>query len=53
MPREVNIRMWRMLLDKIPTKAKLRNRRVSMLSFECRLCGQEDETSDHIFGETR
>ncbi|KAJ0911011.1 putative RNA-directed DNA polymerase [Helianthus annuus] len=49
-PRKVNIFGWRMNLDRLPTKAALARRNITMDSVTCPLCCERDETAEHIFG---
>jgi len=45
----VTIISWRLLLDKIPTKAKLAKKGVEVANRLCELCKEENETTWHLF----
>ncbi|XP_022014307.1 uncharacterized protein LOC110913795 [Helianthus annuus] len=49
-PRKVNIFGWRMNLDRLPTRSALSKRNITLASLSCPLCGERDETVEHIFG---
>ncbi|XP_022042172.1 uncharacterized protein LOC110944836 [Helianthus annuus] len=49
-PRKVNIFGWRMNLDRLSTRTTLARRNITMASVVCPLCGEKDETVQHIFG---
>ena len=40
---------WRVLEDKIATKANLARRGVGLINNICSLCGEEEETTSHLF----
>ncbi|XP_021995848.1 uncharacterized protein LOC110893033 [Helianthus annuus] len=40
---------WRRNLDRLPTKVNLRRRNVDIPSVMCPLCGDYEETVDHLF----
>lgn len=39
---------WRLLENRIPTRANLRRRQVEMPSYSCPLCESEEETASHV-----
>jgi len=47
------VTVWRVLEDKLATKANLEKRGITVVSFMCSLCGVEEETSTHLFFECR
>jgi len=44
---------WWVLEDKIATKENLVKRGISMENIICSMCGEEEETTSHIFGTCR
>ena len=48
-PKKVNIFMWRLMLDKIPTRVELERKNIVLTSNLCPLCGLEEEKIDHLF----
>ncbi|CAM8969112.1 unnamed protein product [Rhodiola kirilowii] len=50
-PPKVEMLVWRIFLDSIPSKALLSERRILLREEDlfCVLCGGEKETSDHLF----
>ncbi|GJT62657.1 RNA-directed DNA polymerase, eukaryota, reverse transcriptase zinc-binding domain protein [Tanacetum coccineum] len=48
MPTKVNIFLWRMLLNKLPTRMNLMNRGITMQSNQCGICDTWDETVNHL-----
>ncbi|XP_076918146.1 uncharacterized protein LOC143578444 [Bidens hawaiensis] len=49
LPAKCNIFMWRTLLDRIPTKVALRRRNILVGDCKCVLCGEVEETAEHVF----
>ena len=49
LPSKCNIFMWRAFLDRLPTKLALRKRNVQVEDSVCVLCGDNDETTEHVF----
>ncbi|XP_022042384.1 uncharacterized protein LOC110945053 [Helianthus annuus] len=49
-PAKVNIHVWRMEMDRVPTAKALKKRNVDVSDTSCPLCHSEDESADHIFG---
>lgn len=52
-PNKCNIFMWRANMDRIPTMSALRRRNIVVGEEGCYLCGEEDESTDHIFTACR
>nr|XP_043631525.1 uncharacterized protein LOC122602975 [Erigeron canadensis] len=50
-PRKVNVLVWRILINRIPTRINLVNKGVDIPSSLCPLCGNSIETCNHIFGQ--
>lgn len=50
-PSKVNILMWRIMLDRIPTRDNLRKREIDIDSVLCPVCGKDIETSRHLMFE--
>ncbi|KAJ0923638.1 putative RNA-directed DNA polymerase [Helianthus annuus] len=50
-PRKVNIFGWRTAIDRLPTRAALARRNISMASTCCPLCGEGEETIQHLLTE--
>ncbi|GJZ56640.1 RNA-directed DNA polymerase, eukaryota [Tanacetum coccineum] len=48
MPTKVNIFIWRMLLNKLPTRMNLMNRGINVQSNQCGICDTGDETINHL-----
>ncbi|XP_021980016.1 uncharacterized protein LOC110876147 [Helianthus annuus] len=48
-PIKCNITAWRGNLDRLPTRVNLRRRNVDIPSVMCPLCGDYEETVDHLF----
>lgn len=48
-PRKCNIFMWRLGLDRIPTGIALKVRNCVFGSLSCALCGDTDESAEHLF----
>ncbi|PWA81382.1 reverse transcriptase domain, Reverse transcriptase zinc-binding domain protein [Artemisia annua] len=48
-PNKCNIFMWRANMDRIPTMTALRRRNIVVGDGFCTLCGEAEETTDHIF----
>ncbi|XP_022003812.1 uncharacterized protein LOC110901282 [Helianthus annuus] len=48
-PIKCNVFMWRMLMDRIPTKKALSRRNVNCGDGLCSFCEEFEETVDHIF----
>ncbi|GKC26012.1 RNA-directed DNA polymerase, eukaryota [Tanacetum coccineum] len=48
MPAKVNIFIWRMLLDKLPTRMNLMTRGITVRSNKCGICDTKDETINHL-----
>ncbi|KAM0003966.1 putative reverse transcriptase zinc-binding domain-containing protein [Helianthus debilis subsp. tardiflorus] len=48
-PIKVNFLTWRLILNSVPTLAALAHRNVNHGSTTCKLCGREEETTDHLF----
>lgn len=48
-PRKCNMFMWRASLNRLPTKEALRKRNVFVDDVSCDLCGESEETVDHLF----
>ena len=50
-PRKVNIFIWRLLLERIPTRIALKDRGMEIDNLKCSICGLADENVFHLFGE--
>nr|XP_043620274.1 uncharacterized protein LOC122592132 [Erigeron canadensis] len=48
-PKKCNVFMWRATMDRIPTMVALRARNCFALDPVCVLCGEEEETVEHLF----
>ncbi|XP_021985885.1 uncharacterized protein LOC110882104 [Helianthus annuus] len=48
-PAKVNIHVWRMELNKIPSADALKKRNVVIVDSTCPLCSSEEESVDHLF----
>ncbi|PWA92737.1 RNA-directed DNA polymerase, eukaryota, Reverse transcriptase zinc-binding domain protein [Artemisia annua] len=48
-PLKINILMWRIELDRLPTRMALQRRQILIPSSTCPLCDVEDEDCSHIF----
>ncbi|KAJ9557765.1 hypothetical protein OSB04_012379, partial [Centaurea solstitialis] len=49
MPPRVNCFVWRLLLNRIPTRTNLSKRGINTPSISCPLCNLEEESVDHLF----
>ncbi|GJR73678.1 RNA-directed DNA polymerase, eukaryota, reverse transcriptase zinc-binding domain protein [Tanacetum coccineum] len=49
LPIKINTFVWRMLLDRLPTRINLTNRGLDIPSVLCPNCGVEAETRNHLF----
>ncbi|GJX22419.1 RNA-directed DNA polymerase, eukaryota [Tanacetum coccineum] len=48
-PRKVNIFLWRLHLDRLPTRLNLSKRGLDIPSITCLICSNDVESNDHIF----
>ena len=48
-PRIIKVFGWRVMLDRLPSKVNLENRRVTVSCNLCLLCKKEVETTHHLF----
>ncbi|XP_071740704.1 uncharacterized protein [Rutidosis leptorrhynchoides] len=48
-PIKVNVFMWRLRLDRLPTRLNLSSRGIDIESIVCPICGLTTETHDHTF----
>ncbi|PWA43337.1 reverse transcriptase zinc-binding domain-containing protein [Artemisia annua] len=48
-PKKCNIFGWRAEMGRIPTACALRYRNIPIVDVECMLCGDAEETVDHLF----
>ncbi|XP_022020207.1 uncharacterized protein LOC110920297 [Helianthus annuus] len=48
-PAKCNIHVWRMEMDRIPTRDALRKRNIIIEDSLCPLCRSEEENTEHIF----
>ncbi|GJZ86987.1 RNA-directed DNA polymerase, eukaryota, reverse transcriptase zinc-binding domain protein [Tanacetum coccineum] len=48
-PRKVNICVWRLALDRLPTRSNLVRRGIQLDSSSCLFCGAREESRDHCF----
>ncbi|GJV09948.1 reverse transcriptase domain, reverse transcriptase zinc-binding domain protein [Tanacetum coccineum] len=48
-PRKVNILVWRILKDRIPSRWNLSRKVVELSSLACPICSTHPETSHHLF----
>ncbi|GJX83953.1 RNA-directed DNA polymerase, eukaryota [Tanacetum coccineum] len=48
-PIKVNVLAWRLALNKLPTRFNMSLRGLEVLSFNCPVCHEGVETSDHLF----
>ncbi|XP_071740342.1 uncharacterized protein [Rutidosis leptorrhynchoides] len=49
LPRKVNIFIWRLALDKLPTRLNLSMKGLEIQSIACPICGYNVESGDHTF----
>lgn len=49
-PGKVNLVVWRISHKSLPTLINLQKRGIQLVSLRCALCGEEDESEEHIFG---
>ncbi|KAJ9553756.1 hypothetical protein OSB04_017801 [Centaurea solstitialis] len=49
LPPRVNCFIWRLFLNRIPTRSNLSSRGVTLSSTTCPLCHGEEEKEDHLF----
>ncbi|GKD90485.1 RNA-directed DNA polymerase, eukaryota, reverse transcriptase zinc-binding domain protein, partial [Tanacetum coccineum] len=49
LPRKVNIFVWRLALDRLPTRLNLSLRGLDIPSIKCPMCNNEVESVDHVF----
>ncbi|KAJ0814615.1 putative RNA-directed DNA polymerase [Helianthus annuus] len=49
LPIKCNVFMWRLLLDRIPTKVALYRRNIACGGCLCPFCEEHDESTEHIF----
>ncbi|GJU35841.1 RNA-directed DNA polymerase, eukaryota [Tanacetum coccineum] len=49
LPIKVNVFLWRMFLDRLPTRPNLAKRGVNIPSFLCPNCGTDIESRNHLF----
>ncbi|MFS7926582.1 putative reverse transcriptase zinc-binding domain-containing protein [Helianthus anomalus] len=48
-PKKVAIVAWRAEMERLPTKCALSNRNIALQNRICPLCGNYEETSNHLF----
>ncbi|GJX71769.1 RNA-directed DNA polymerase, eukaryota [Tanacetum coccineum] len=48
-PIKVNIMMWRLMWDQLPTRMNLADKDIDIPSVLCPICNNELESSDHVF----
>ncbi|KAJ0466659.1 putative reverse transcriptase zinc-binding domain-containing protein [Helianthus annuus] len=48
-PLKVKIFVWRLEMDRIPTRAALRRRHINLQDVSCALCEAEEETTLHLY----
>ncbi|KAJ9564171.1 hypothetical protein OSB04_000137 [Centaurea solstitialis] len=48
-PAKVNVLVWRIQLNRIPTRFNLMKRGVTLISDSCPLCNSDVETAEHLF----
>ncbi|XP_021990974.1 uncharacterized protein LOC110887709 [Helianthus annuus] len=48
-PKKVGIVSWRVIMERLPTRAALVARNIDIGDPSCPFCGEYDETCDHIF----
>ncbi|XP_022041996.1 uncharacterized protein LOC110944652 [Helianthus annuus] len=49
LPIKCNVFMWRMLMDRIPTKKALQRRGIDCGDLRCKFCNEQEDCIDHIF----
>ncbi|GKA42376.1 RNA-directed DNA polymerase, eukaryota, reverse transcriptase zinc-binding domain protein [Tanacetum coccineum] len=49
LPRKVNIFIWRLILDRLPTRLNLSLKGLEITSIECPICNIGMESVDHVF----
>ncbi|KAL4561637.1 hypothetical protein LXL04_033807 [Taraxacum kok-saghyz] len=50
-PRKINVLMWRMARDRLPTRLSLRDKGIDLHSLLCPICLCTGESSDHLFSK--
>ncbi|PWA98432.1 reverse transcriptase zinc-binding domain-containing protein [Artemisia annua] len=48
-PIKVNILMWRLMWDRLPTRMNLADKDIDIPSVLCPICNYEFDSSDHVF----
>ncbi|GJY16956.1 RNA-directed DNA polymerase, eukaryota, partial [Tanacetum coccineum] len=48
-PIKINIFLWRLVLNKLPTRVNLERKGIDVDSTLCHICGEDVETVNHIF----
>ncbi|KAF5772602.1 putative reverse transcriptase zinc-binding domain-containing protein [Helianthus annuus] len=48
-PKKVGIVAWRAILERLPTRCSLSHRNIDVPSTLCPLCGDDQETAEHLF----
>ncbi|XP_022020167.1 uncharacterized protein LOC110920252 [Helianthus annuus] len=48
-PKKVGMVAWRAEMERLPTRCALAARNISVQNRTCVMCGNDDETSEHIF----
>ncbi|KAF5793118.1 putative RNA-directed DNA polymerase [Helianthus annuus] len=48
LPKKVNCFMWRVVLNRIPTREALARRNITLPSVSCVLCNMVEESADHL-----
>ncbi|GJW96092.1 RNA-directed DNA polymerase, eukaryota [Tanacetum coccineum] len=51
LPRKVNIFIWWLILDRLPTRFNLSLRGIDIPSIACTTCNASMETNEHVFFE--
>jgi len=48
-PPSIAVCLWRLVLDRLPTKSKLSRRGAIVSNLACPMCLKGEETSQHLF----
>ncbi|KAL4584844.1 hypothetical protein LXL04_009454 [Taraxacum kok-saghyz] len=49
-PKKVNIFVWRVLRNRLPTRGSLQGRGIHLETVRCPLCNEQEETVNHLLG---
>ncbi|KAL4582746.1 hypothetical protein LXL04_007305 [Taraxacum kok-saghyz] len=49
-PKKINIFVWRVLRNRLPTRGSLQGRGIPLETVRCPLCNEQEETVNHLLG---